>query len=269
MPTEQLPPVGLGTMRYETSDDCVQSVQTALEMGYRHIDTAQKYENEAEVGQGIAESDVPRSDIFLATKVAEPNLAHDDVLDSVEESLDKLAVDQVDMLYVHWPAPKYDAEETLSAFNELLGQDAMRHVGLANFSPDLLDEAREILDVEPLAVQVEMHPLCQQPELHEYVQKHDMYLVAYCPLMRGEIFDVPELSEIADDAGISPSELSLAWLCSKDHVIPIPKATGEAHLRENFAASEIEVDQATLERVDAIDRTRRVVDPPTKAPWNW
>lgn len=253
-------------MRYDTSEDCVESVRMALEMGYRHVDSAQKYENEEAVGEGIARSSVPREDITLATKIHEDNLAYDDVLRTTDESLERLGVDAVDVLYVHWPANAYEAEETLAAFDEVLEAGKTRHVGLANFSPALLDEARELLDEPVFAVQVEMHPLLQQEELLAYARDHDMYLVAYCPLMRGQIFDVEEVRAIAEDAGVSVAQLSLAWLRSKDDVRPIPKATGEGHLRENFAANEIELDEETIERIEAIDREHRVVDV-DKGPW--
>lgn len=269
MPAERIPRPGLGTMRYETSSECARNVESALEMGYRHIDSAQKYENERAVGEGIERSSVSREDVFLATKVAESNLAYDDVLETTERSLDRLGVDAVNLLYVHWPAITYEPEETLAAFNELFADGAMRHIGLANFSPALLDEALEILDVPPLAVQVEMHPLCQQRELRSYAREHGMYLVAYCPLMRGEISDVPELQELAEEVGLSVPKLSLAWLYSKDRVLPIPKATGKPHLRENAEAATVDLDDAIVDRIDAIDRTRRVVDPPEKGPWNW
>lgn len=269
MPDEPLPEIGLGTMRYDTEADCIRSVETAIEMGYRHIDSAQKYENEVEVGKAIAQSSVSRDEITLATKVEEHHLAPEDVLQTADESLDRLGVDYVDILYVHWPAFTYDATETLEAFNTLVEEGKTRHVGLGNFTPDLLEEAAEILDEPIFAVQVEMHPLLPQRELVEYVQDNDMYLVAYCPMMRGDIFDQPELQEIAADAGLPIAQLSLAWLRTKENVRPIPKATGEDHLRENFEAGAIDLDPEIVERIDAIDREHRVVDPPEKGPWNW
>jgi 2,5-diketo-D-gluconate reductase B len=269
MPSVELPSPGLGTMRYETPAACSDSVRTALEMGYRHLDTAQKYHTERSVAQGIRESPVPSEDVFLATKVAEENLAPEDVVETAHNSLERLGVDVVDMLYVHWPAVTYEAEATLSAFNELLAEGTTREVGLGNFTPELIDEARAVLDRDPLAVQVEMHPFLHQEELRAYVREHDMYLVAYCPMMRGEIFDQPELVEIAEDAGVSVAALAMAWLSSKERVVPIPKASGEAHLRENFEGAATELDPETLARIDAIDREHRVVDPPSKGPWNW
>lgn len=269
MPSEQLPPIGLGTMRYETPEDCVKSVGTALNMGYPHVDTAQKYENEEEVGRAIHAADVSRESVFLATKVAESNLAYDDVHASTEASLERLGVDQVDLLYVHWPAVTYDAERTLAAFSELRNAGRTRHVGLANVTPELLAEALEILNEPPLAIQVEMHPLLDQSELRSYVLEHDMYLVAYCPLMRGEILDVPELQEIASDAGMTVPELSISWLVSKANVIPIPKASSKSHLRLNLDAASLKPPKHVLDAVDEIEYERRIVDPSEKGPWNW
>lgn len=269
MPSASIPQIGLGTWNYDTPAQCRQNVTEALELGYRHLDTAQKYENEQAVGDAIAASPVSRDDLFLATKIAESNLEPAAVHETARESLDRLGVDAVDMLYVHWPAITYDPSETLAAFNELVADGLTRHVGLGNFSPALINEASEILDEPPLAVQVEMHPRCQQPDLREYVRDHDMYLVAYCPLMRGGVFDDAELQAIASDAGVSVAQLCLAWLNSKDRVVPIPKASGEAHLRENIESVDVELDPEILDRIDGLEGTQRVVDPPEKGPWNW
>lgn len=265
----EIPTPGLGTMRFANSSEAVRSVETALDLGYRHIDTAQKYGTEGDVGEALANSDVPREDVVLATKVEEDNLAYDDVLRTTDESLDRLGVDDVDLLYVHWPAVTYDAEDTLAAFNDLLAAEKTRAVGLGNFTPDLVDEAREHLDEPPVAIQVEMHPYLQQEAIQAYAREHDVTLVAYCPVMRGEIFDKPEFVEIAADAGLGVVELSLAWLSSKPNVVPIPKASSEAHLRENLEATTRQLDDDVIDRVDAIDDEHRVVDPPEKGPWNW
>ncbi|MFB6135857.1 MAG: aldo/keto reductase, partial [Halobacteriaceae archaeon] len=138
--------LGLGTWRNTDPEQCAESVRAALEMGYRHVDTAQGYDNEAYVGDGIERADVPREEVFLATKVSTDNLAHDDVLATTEGSLERLGTDYVDLLYVHWPTDTYDAEETLTAFQQLYDQGAIRHVGVSNFEPRHLDEARDVLD---------------------------------------------------------------------------------------------------------------------------
>ncbi|MFC7214472.1 aldo/keto reductase [Saliphagus sp. GCM10025334] len=263
-----VPSPGLGTMGFETSDACIEGVRTAVELGYRHVDTAQKYGTEAAVCAGIEAATVPRGDLTIATKIEETNLAYDDVLETARESLERLGLESVDLLYVHWPGVTYDPEETLPAFDRLVDDGVADAIGVANFSPDLLAEARDVLEAPIVAHQVEMHPLLQQERLHAYALEHDTTLVAYCPLIRGKAFDTPELLEIADDTGHSVVELCLGWLASKEGVVPIPKATGERHLRENYAAATEPLPPSVLERLDAIDREHRVVDPPEKAPWN-
>ncbi|GAB7021333.1 aldo/keto reductase [Halostagnicola bangensis] len=285
MPPEELPRIGLGTYSENDRDQWTERVETALQVGYRHVDTAQGYENEAYLGEGIAESAVDRDEIFLATKVDTGNLAYDDVLESVEASLDRLETDYVDLLYVHWPHETYEPEETLSAFDELRDRGAIRHVGVSNFEPDQLDRARDVLDAPIVAHQVECHPFCQQTELRRYAREHDHWLVAYCPLAKGEVFatsgdrdiadpfatpvefDVSALSEIADKHETTPAQVSLAWLLSKDNVAAIPKASSEPHMRENLQATDLELDAADLERIDAFEREHRLIDPDFGA-WN-
>ncbi|WP_435335239.1 aldo/keto reductase [Haloarchaeobius sp. TZWWS8] len=260
-----MPVLGLGTWQNDDPEQCAESVATALEMGYRHIDTAQVYENEEAVGQGIEQADVDRDDIFLATKVWIDKLGHDDVLESTRESLDRLGVDYVDLLYVHWPSGEYDAEETLPAFEELYDEGTIEHIGVSNFEPEHLDEAREVLDAPVFANQVECHPLLPQDELREYGEEHDVQIVGYSPLARGEVFDLPEIQEVADEHDASPAQVALAWLREKG-VTAIPKATGEEHIRDNWESLQVDLDDEDVETIDSIGETERQVDPDF-APW--
>ncbi|WP_158058325.1 aldo/keto reductase [Halorussus halophilus] len=260
-----VPSPGLGTSGNDDPDQCTESVATALELGYRHLDTAQMYENEDAVGDGIAESDVPREDVFLATKVLPENLAPEDVLRTADESLDRLGVEQVDLFYVHWPMKAYDAEETLPAFDELREDGVTKNVGVSNFTVELLEEADEILDSPIVANQVEMHPLLPQDDLLDYCRAHDITVVAYAPLMRGDASDVDELVDLAEQYDTTPEAISLAWLDAREGVVPIPKATGEEHLRANLSPPELTDDE--LAQIDAIDREERLVDPDDAA-WN-
>lgn len=267
MPTESLPDIGLGTYRNTDPDECAHAVAYALERGYRHVDTAEGYDNEAYVGEGIDAAPVDREDVFLATKVSPDNLAGDDVLDHARASRDRLGVDVVDLLYVHWPLGAYDHAETLAAFERLREEGVIRHVGLSNFTPDLLEAALSHLDVPLFAHQVEMHPLLPQETLHEYAVARDHYLVAYAPIARGAVDDVPELRAVAEKHDATPAQVSLAWLADKENVVAIPKAASEAHIRENLAATELSLDDEDVRRIESIDRTRRVVDFEA-APWN-
>ena len=258
--TDGMPMLGLGTWENTDDEQCAESVRTALEMGYRHVDTAQAYGNEDAVGAGIERADVDREDIFLATKVWISELAADDVIASTERSLDKLGVDSVDLLYVHWPARTYDPEETLPAFGELLDRGLIDRIGVSNFEPHHVDRAREVLDEPIFANQVEMHPLLQQAALREYAVETDLELVAYSPLARGGVFDVPEVTEVAEKHGVSEAQVSLAWL-SERGVTAIPKATSEAHVADNFASLGLALDDDDLATIEGIDREDRRVDP--------
>ena len=260
-----MPTFGIGTWQNTEPDECAQAVQTALEVGYRHVDTAQIYENEADVGRGIANAAVDRDEVFLATKVWIDSLAPADVKRTTRESLSRLGVDSVDLLYVHWPADAYDPERTFPAFEELKDEGLIDRIGVSNFLPEHLDRATEILGEPPFANQVEMHPLLPQAELQAAVADTRTEIVAYSPLARGAVFEEPEITAVAEKHGVSEAQVSLAWLREKG-VTVIPKATSRAHIEDNWASRELELTPADIERIGAIDRTERQVDP-SFSPW--
>ncbi|WP_410766249.1 aldo/keto reductase [Haloferax sp. DFSO60] len=260
-----MPVLGLGTWENTDPEDCANAVKTALEMGYRHIDTAQIYGNEAEVGEGLAAADVDRDDIFLATKVWIDELSYDDVIESTRESLDKLGVEYVDLLYIHWPAREYEPEETLDAFNELVEEGLTKRIGISNFEPDQVREAVELSDAPIFANQIELHPLLPQEELRDACAEEDVEIVAYSPLARGEVFNVPTLTEIAEKHDVSEAQVSLAWLREKG-VTAIPKATSEGHIRDNWESLSLKLDDEDIDAIDTIETVDRRVDPGF-APW--
>ena len=255
-----MPGLGLGTWQNEDPDACAESVRTALEHGYRHVDTAQIYGNEAAVGRGIAEADVDREEVFLATKVWIDSLAPEDVVASTAESLEKLGTDYLDLLYIHWPARAYDPDGTLSAFEKLYEEGTIERIGVSNFEPAHIETAQSAIEAPIFANQIEIHPLLQQRELRAFCADAGIELVAYSPLARGDVFDVDVIAEIAADHGVSEAQVSLAWLQTKD-VTPIPKATGTDHIRDNWASLALELTDAEIDRIDAIDTERRFVDP--------
>lgn len=269
MPNDAMPRVGLGTVS-DTPSEWEEAVRTALNMGYRHIDDAQMYDNETYVGRGIRAADVDREEVFLATKTIYPDGPDsvEKIPGSIDASLDRLGVDYVDMFYVHWPSGIYDAETVLPRFDQARRDGKVKHVGVANFTPALLDEARSVLDAPITAHQVEYHPLLQQEHLLEYAREHDHWLVAYCPIARGEVFDVPEIRAVAEKHDATEAQVSLAWLLSKENVAVIPKSSDEGHMRENLAARELELDDEDVDRIDSIEREHRIIDPP-RGPWNW
>ncbi|AZH26802.1 aldo/keto reductase [Haloplanus aerogenes] len=260
-----LPRLGFGTYRLTDPDRCRTAVETALETGYRHVDTAEYYENEASVGAGIAESDVPREDVVVASKVWRDRLGYDAFLESARERVDLLGVETLDLLYVHWPMDTYDPEETLPALVAAREQGLTRHVGLSNFTPEGMDEAIDHLGEPPAAHQVELHPLLQQDDLRAHADRHGYQLVAYAPIARNAVADVPEIRQVAEKHDATPAQVSLAWVVEKG-VVPIPKSGTPAHVRENYGALDLDLDDADVAKIDGIEREKRVVDFPN-APW--
>ncbi|WP_254863573.1 aldo/keto reductase [Halovivax gelatinilyticus] len=257
--------LGIGT--YDVDPDrCEAAVATALACGYRHVDTAEMYDTETAVGRALERADVPRESVVVATKIHSQNLEYDSVIEHARACRDRLGLDAIDLLYVHWPIRSYDPTETLAAFDELYDRGAIRNVGVSNFRPAQLETAIDILEAPLFAHQVECHPLLPQDELRRLARAYDHHLVGYSPLAKGRVLELAELDEIASAYDATPAQISLAWLEAKG-VVPIPKSTSEAHIRENIAARSIELDRDDVDRIDRIDRTERVVDFPD-APWN-
>lgn len=266
--THGMPMFGLGTYKMDEYDECFESVRMALQMGYRHVDTAEGYDNETAVGDAIVEAEIGREDLFVATKVSPDNLDYDHVLTSAEESLSRLGTDYVDLLYVHWPLGEYEPLDTLEAFAELRQEGLIEEIGVSNFTAGLLEEALEVSEEPIFANQVEMHPLLPQTELQQFCAQDDVdvELVAYAPIARGDVEGVEELEEVAEKHDATPEQVSLAWLREKG-VTAIPKATSREHLRENWLSLGLELDDEDVEKVDAIEERKRLVDP-DEAPWN-
>jgi len=258
-------PLGLGTSGNDDFEECAETVAAALDRGYRHVDTAQMYDNEAAVGAGIERASVDPEEVVVATKVHPDNLAYEDAKATARESLDRLGLERVDLLYVHWPISAYEPAETLRAFDELREEGLTRHVGVSNFTPDLLEEARELLDAPIQAHQVECHPLLPQAELLASAADHDHHLVGYSPIARGEILDHPEIEAAARAADATPAQAVLAWALDRG-VVPIPKGTGD-HVAGNHAALEVDLPADATARIDDIAERRRVIDPDAAA-WN-
>lgn len=247
-----VPRVGLGTMGLDTPAEAT-AVATALELGYRHVDTAQIYGNEAVVGDAVAAAETPREDVFLATKVWADSLAHDDVLQTTDESLERLGTDYVDLLYVHRPIQSYDPPETFAAFDQLVSDGRARAAGVSNFTVAELDEAIDLLESPLVAHQTEYHPLFQRPELLEHADEHGYSVVAYSPLAGGQVRDVEEVVSVAEKHDTTPESVSLAWLTAKG-VCVIPKASSERHLRANFEAVDLSLDDEDVAAIDAVER---------------
>ncbi|WP_049971124.1 aldo/keto reductase [Haladaptatus cibarius] len=255
MSPDALPEIGLGTMGISDPE----RIASAIEMGYRHLDTAQIYENEDVVGKGIELADVSREELFVATKVWADSLAHDDVIASTETSLSKLGLDYVDLLYVHRPIEAYEPQETLLAFDALMEQERIRHVGVSNFTAEELDTARNVLDAPIFAHQVEMHPLFRQADLLADARRHGTNLVAYSPIAQGEVFDLPELTTLAEKHDATEAQIALAWVVETG-AVPIPRSQSDSHLRENLVAGDIEFTSEDVDTIESIDREKKLFE---------
>ncbi len=248
---EKVPSLGLGTYRL-TGEACVRAVGRALSMGYRHVDTAQMYGNEREVGRGIEESRVERAEIFLTTKVWPSDFARDRVKGKTRDSLKKLRTDYVDLLLMHWPSGGVPLGETLGAMRELQDEGGVLHVGVSNFSPSLVEEAARHAEI--FCNQVKYHPYKSQDALLDQARKMDYLLTAYTPLSRGGVQDDATLREIGEAHGKTATQVALRWLVQQEKVSAIPKATGEEHLKENLDVFDFELSEEEMDRISSLGR---------------
>lgn len=231
-----LPQLGLGTYKL-TGDAGRDAVADALRIGYRHLDTATLYGNEVEVGQGLRASGVPRRDVFLTTKVWHTDLAPDALRASAEASLQRLGVDDVDLLLVHWPSPDLDLDATMAALVRAKDDGLAQHIGVSNFPPRLFERACALAPVS--CVQVEYHVYLNQDDLLARARKHDAWLTAYRPVNKGAVDDEPVLRAIAANHKATPAQIALAWLLGQGGVAAIPKAASPENRRANFATQNI------------------------------
>jgi diketogulonate reductase-like aldo/keto reductase len=263
--------LGYGT--YEVSLDrmgkeaYVDVLETVLNSGYRHLDTAEVYDTEPHVAAAIDRSDLTRDDVFVATKVSWENLAYEDLVDTAGESRETLGVDAIDLLYVHVPYDTYDPEETTAALDHLVDTGVVDRIGLSNFTPELARQAIDHLDTPVFAHQVECHPLLQQDDLRQLAVDDGHWLVGFSPYIKGFVREIEELNEIADKHGTTPFRVSLAWLLSKQNVAVLSHSTTPAHIRTNNRWPSFDLDDEYLALIEGIDRKFRAWDGRID-PWN-
>ncbi len=249
---ERVPSLGLGTYRL-TGEACERAVGRALSMGYRHVDTAQMYGNEAEVGRGMENSGVDRGEVFLTTKVWPSNFARDRVLQKTRESLKKLRTEYIDLLLMHWPSHGgTPLGETLGAMRELQEEGSVRHIGVSNFSPSLVEEAAGHAEI--FCDQVEYHVYRGQDAVLDQARSMDYLLTAYTPLSHGRVGDDPTLREIGEAHAKTAAQVALRWLVQQEKVSAIPKATGEEHLASNLDVFDFELSAEEMDHVSSLRR---------------
>ena len=235
-----IPAIGLGTWRME-GPTCRRAVATALDVGYRRVDTAQAYDNERQVGRAIAQSAVEREEVFLTTKLAGSNRDHDSVLESTRESLDRLETDHVDLLLIHQPNPSVELADTIGAMDELVEEGLVEHIGVSNFGIERLHAAREHATAPILANQVQYHPFWDQSTLLDYCRIHDIMLTAYSPLAHGGAVSDDLLRDIGARYDKTPAQVALRWLVQQGNVSTIPKSTSPEHLEANLQVFDFEL----------------------------
>lgn len=266
---EEMPVLGFGTWELR-GKNCTESVEYALDVGYRHVDTAQIYENEAEVGEGIKNSSTDRDKIFLTTKVWRNNYEDTKTgLASIEESLKKLKTDYVDLLLIHWPFPEHSIEKMLEPIMEAQEKGMARLIGVSNFTVAQMDEARELSTGKVCVNQVEYHPMISQKPVLEYVQQHDMALTAYSPLGRAKNLQEPALKEIAAAHDKSPAQICLRWLVQQNRVAAIPKSATKAHIESNFDIFDFVLSSEEMKKITALGgENLRLIDPDWSPDWD-
>lgn len=263
-----IPVLGLGTWQ-STGQDCIDVVKEALQLGYEHIDTAQAYSNEREVGLGIKQSGVARDKFFLTTKIFPDELKFEPekLQAAARRSLENLDTDYVDLLLLHWPDKRVPLYETMPALCELQKQGFTRHIGVSNFNIDYLLEAQRHADVPIVVNQVEFHPFIKQSTLEAFLNNYHILLEAYSPLARGDVFDNEVIKEIANKHNITPAQVSLAWILSDAKRIAIPKTANPAHLQSNLEAINIKLDADDIKRINALaSRSGRKIKHPDYSP---
>ncbi|MGZ5095358.1 MAG: aldo/keto reductase [Burkholderiales bacterium] len=261
----QIPAIGFGTSQL---GDCGEIIAKALELGYRHIDTAWKYGSEKGVGAGIRASGVPREQIFLATKVSHEYLRADDFARSVDESLRNLQVDYVDLLHVHWPTiDDIPLAETVAALAQAKRQGKTRHIGVANFNIALVEEAMR-LSPEPLVtLQAEYHPYLDQSKVLAACRRLGLVFTAYCPLARGRLFNDAVIGEVARKKGKTIAQIALRWLVQQGNIAAIPRSANPRHMAESLAIFDFELTGDEMSRITALKRPDgRIANPKGRAP---
>jgi len=249
-----MPRLGLGTYKSAEGGDVEGAVTAALEYGYRRIDTASLYGNEAGIGSAMAASDVPRAEIFLASKVWNDEQGYDATLAAFERSIERLGTDHLDLYMVHWP--REQTHDTWRALERLYAEGAVRAIGVCNHLEHHLEALLATAEVAPMVDQYEFHPWLQQPLLREYCERHGIVVEAWAPLMKGRVAEVPELVAIGRAHGKGPAQVAIRWLLQLG-VMTIPKSVHSVRIAENADVFDFVLTPAEMATIATLDRGHR------------
>lgn len=251
----KMPAFGLGVYKVEEGEQLEKTIHTALDLGYRLIDTASFYKNEEGVGQGIRNSGIPREELFITTKVWNSEQGYENTLKAFDDSMERLGLDYLDLYLVHWPV-KGKYLDTWRALEELYRKGRVKAIGVSNFKihhlKDLLSHAAE----KPVINQVELHPLLSQVELRGFCQQNDIKVEAWSPLSRGRFLDEPILGKIAAQHGKTPAQVILRWHL-QNQIIPIPKSVTPTRLKENADIFDFQLSQKDMDEINELNKDQR------------
>ncbi|WHY03290.1 aldo/keto reductase [Neobacillus sp. DY30] len=258
----KMPWLGFGVFKVQEGEEVVNSVKTAIEAGYRSIDTAAIYQNEEGVGKAIAESNVPREELFITTKVWNNDQGYESTLAAFETSLNKLGLDYLDLYLIHWPVPSKGLYvETWKALEKLYKDGRVRAIGVSNFNVNHLEDLLANCEIKPMVNQVEYHPVFNQQELHDFCKKNEIQLEAWSPLMQGSLLNDPILVEIANKYNKSTAQVILRWDIQTG-VVTIPKSIKPHRIAENADIFDFELTQEDIQQISTLNQNKRQYSDP-------
>ena len=247
----KIPVVGLGTWKSEPGEATYKAVLDSINAGYRHIDTARAYDNEADVGRAVQDADINRKDLFITTKLWNRHQGYDEAIEACEKSLARLGCDYIDLYLIHWPL-KDKRNESWRALIELQKKGLCRSIGVSNFTIDNLKELEDKFEVIPAANQVEFHPYHYQKDLLEYCNSKNIIIEAYSPLVHAKRMDEERLVAISEEIGKTPAQILIRWAMQRGMVV-LPKSVTESRIVENFSVFDFEISDSLMKRLDNLD----------------
>ncbi len=256
----EMPRLGIGTWQIRDGKPVRQTLNWAFEAGYRHVDTAAMYGNERGVGQALRDSEIPREEIFVTTKLWNTDHGYDKALKAFDKSLRRLDLDYVDLYLIHWPTGQ--RAETWRALEKIYAEGRAHAIGVSNYTIRHIEDLLQTAEVVPTVNQVEFHPWLYQKELLDYCNEHDVVLEAYSPLTKGERLNDPELKKYAEKYGKSPAQILIRWVLQHDMVV-IPKSSNPDHIRANADVFDFEISEEDMCHIDAFDENYHCTWDPT------
>jgi diketogulonate reductase-like aldo/keto reductase len=252
----EIPAIGLGTWQL-VGKTCEEAVETALEVGYRHIDTAEIYGNQQEIGNALLKSGVKRKEVFVTSKVWMSNLSKEDTMDSAKNTLEALQTDYLDLLLIHWPNKEIPVIKTLEALQILKEEGLIKNYGVSNFS---IKNLKKTKGFDVVVNQVEFHPSLNQKKLKKYCDDNNIVITAYSPLAQGKDLNYKEVKNLAKKYEVSSAQAILNWLISKG-IVAIPRSGDKKHIKDNFKTIDWELDKKDVELIDGLNEDKRLVNP--------